>query len=485
MTTLLLNRQMVSLASVPADQTLLNFLRQNQRLTGTKEGCASGDCGACTVVVAEPSEGRLRYRAINSCITLVHSLSGKQVLTVEHLAQGDRLHPVQAAMVEHHGSQCGFCTPGFVMSLFALYHSGATAERSAVIKALSGNLCRCTGYRPIIDAGLAALTDVKPDAFDHYEASTLAQLSEIETGVLPKDSKPDQSVHFWQPKDRAALARTLAHTPEAHLCAGSTDLALEKTQQLKTLAPLIDLTRVAELRRVEVTNTEITLGAAVTYSELATPLLAEYPEAEEWLERLGSTPIRNRGTLGGNLGTASPIGDGPPLLLALDASLSLGSAKGLRRLPLSDFFTGYRRTALEPGEWIDAIHLPRRQPGSRFRVYKISKRFEDDISTVCAAFYLELDEAGKVRTFRAGFGGLAATPLQLPHWQDRLLHQSWADLDISPFAQALSDELTPLSDVRASARYRQRVSANLLRRFHLETTGAGATRAQPMELSHA
>lgn len=484
MTTFLLNEQRVTLQDNAADQTLLDYLRQDASLSGTKEGCASGDCGACTVVLVEPDKGGLRYRAINSCITLVHSLNARQILTVEHLAQADQLHPVQQAMVDHHASQCGFCTPGFVMSLFALYHSDAAAERSSVVRALSGNLCRCTGYRPIIDAGIDALANRQPDAFDARAEVTFRMLSEIETTVLPKDSLSDHVVQFWQPTDRQELERAMAQCPEARLSAGSTDLALEKTQQLKTLAPLIDLTRVAELQRLDVDDSSLNIGAAVTYSDLAETLLADYPEAAEWLERLGSTPVRNRGTLGGNLGTASPIGDVPPLLLALAAEISLGSARGLRRLSLQPFFTGYRQTLRKPDEWIDGIHLPRRMPGSLFRVYKVSKRVEDDISTVCAAFYLEL-KAGKVDVFRAGFGGLAATPLMLTEWQDSLLQLDWANLDIDHFAQTLEAELHPLDDVRASARYRQRIAGNLLRRFHLETTGSTGTRAIPVELTHA
>lgn len=469
MTTFLLNREAVTLPDTDPDMTVLEYLRQHAGLTGTKEGCASGDCGACTVVVGEPTEDGLRYRSLNSCITFVHSLAGKQLLTVEHLTRNGELHPVQDALVRHHGSQCGFCTPGFVMSLFALYHSDAPPHRDDILSALSGNLCRCTGYRPIIDAALDVLQHRHGDAFSEDRDAIEAELSQMETPVLPNNPKPDPSVGFWQPHNRQELAEALATAPDARLSAGSTDLALEKTQASQTLHSLIDLNRVDSLNRLVVDDDGLHIGAAVSYSDLEPALLADYPEAGEWLERLGSRPIRNRGTLGGNLGNASPIGDTPPLLIALGAEVTLASGADERRIPVADLITGYRQTQLNPGEWIDTIHIPRRRPGSDLRAYKISKRFEDDISTVCAVFYLELD-GDHVRGFRAAFGGLAATPLQLPDWQAGLIGQSWARLMVDDQAQQLADALSPIDDVRASARYRIAVTANLFRRFHLETT---------------
>ncbi|GGX46006.1 xanthine dehydrogenase small subunit [Saccharospirillum salsuginis] len=469
MTTFLLNREPISLTDTDPDMTVLEYLRQDAGLTGTKEGCASGDCGACTVVVGENTPDGLRYRSLNSCITFVHSLNGKQVLTVEHLVRNGELHPVQDALVRHHGSQCGFCTPGFVMSLFALYHSEAPPQREAVLSALSGNLCRCTGYRPIIDAALEVLQQRHGDAFDLEREAIEAELGQMETSVLPNTPKADPSVGFWQPRTRQELAKTLESAPDARFSAGSTDLALEKTQSSRSLHGLIDLTRVEGLNSVIVDDTGIHIGAAVSYSDLEPALLADYPEAAEWLERLGSRPIRNRGTLGGNLGTASPIGDTPPLLIALGAEVTLASGHGERRIPVAELITGYRRTQLQAGEWIDTVHLPRRRPGSELRAYKISKRFEDDISTVCAVFYLEPDDE-RVAEIRAAFGGLAATPLWLPDWQASLVGQHWPSLDIEEAARRLADELAPIDDVRASARYRVRVTANLLKRFHLETT---------------
>lgn len=473
MTSFLLNRTRIDLAATDPDLTLLEFLRQQAGLTGTKEGCASGDCGACTIVLGERTEAGLRFRAINSCITFVHSLNGKQVLTVEHLANSGQLHPVQEAMVKHHGSQCGFCTPGFIMSLFALYHSDAAPERNAVLNALSGNLCRCTGYRPIIDAALELLQQRHSDRFSLAAADIEAELN-----ALPK-AESDDGVGFWQPQNRAELGDAIDAHPDARFSAGSTDLALEKTQQVKAIAKLIDLTQVAELQLLTVDPQWINIGAAVTYADLAPALLADYPEAHEWLDRLGSTPIRNRGTLGGNLGNASPIGDTPPLLIALGAEITLASGTGERRLPVAKLITGYRQTVLNPGEWIDTVHIPRRQANAFLRAYKISKRFEDDISTVCACFYLERD-GDQITALRAGFGGLAATPLALESWTTALVGQSWSSLDVEATAADLAAQLNPIDDVRASAAYRVTVTANLWRRFVLESKGG----AEPLRVAN-
>jgi xanthine dehydrogenase small subunit len=380
------------------------------------------------------------------------------------------LHPVQQALVEYHGSQCGFCTPGFVMSLFALYHSDAPPNRESVLTALSGNLCRCTGYRPIIDAGLALLKDRHGDAFSDSLGDIETQLRSLETAVLPEETKADQSVGFWQPGNRKELAAARSRAPGARYSAGSTDLALEKTQRMAELPALIDLTHVAELNRLSVDSEGLHIGAAVSYSDLEPILLADYPETHEWLDRLGSSPIRNRGTLGGNLGNASPIGDTPPLLIALGASVTLSNGHTERTLPVGELITGYRQTVLNDDEWIDTIHIPRRRPGSQLRAYKISKRFEDDISTVCAVFYLETDDSDKVTLFRAGFGGLAATPLVLTDWQDNLTGQTWASVAVNDLSQELAIALDPIDDVRASARYRIQVTANLFKRFHLEMT---------------
>ncbi|MFG1496747.1 xanthine dehydrogenase small subunit [Saccharospirillum sp. HFRX-1] len=466
MTTFLLNRSRVELAPTDPDLTVLEYLRQDAKLTGTKEGCASGDCGACTVVIGERTEAGLRYRAVNSCITFVHSLAGKQLLTVEHLAATGQLHPVQQAMVKHHGSQCGFCTPGFIMSLFALYHSDTAPEREAVLNALSGNLCRCTGYRPIIDAAMELLEQRHGDAFSEQAEAIEAELAAM------NPAQSDSGVGFWQPRNRDELGEMLAAHPEARLSAGSTDLALEKTQSVKELPALIDLTAVAELQQLNVDAAFINIGAALPYADLAPALLADYPEASEWLDRLGSTPIRNRGSLGGNLGNASPIGDTPPLLIALNAEVTLASSNGQRRLPVAQLITGYRQTVLADGEWIDTVHIPRRPDNSTVRAYKISKRFEDDISTVCACFYLERD-GDSVTIFRAGFGGLAATPLSLDDWSQQLVGQAWSQLDIDAVASDLASRLQPIDDVRASAQYRITVTANLLRRFYLETSNSG------------
>jgi len=290
MTDFLLNRQPVTLAKTDPDLTVLDYLREQAHLTGTKEGCASGDCGACTVVVGELTDQGMRYRSLNSCITFVHSLHGKQLLTVEHLEQAGALHPVQQALVEHHGSQCGFCTPGFVMSLFALYHSDVAPSREAVLTALSGNLCRCTGYRPIIDAGMALLEQRHGDAFSAQITDIEAELRSLETPVLPEETKTDHAVGFWQPKTRQDLAKARAQAPGARYSAGSTDLALEKTQRLASLNALIDLSQVAELNHISVDDKglHITVGGESQLLEVDNVVLCAGQESLRELYRENS-----------------------------------------------------------------------------------------------------------------------------------------------------------------------------------------------------
>ncbi len=456
-----LGQQARVLRDVDPTMTVLDYLRGTERLCGTKEGCAEGDCGACTVILAG-ADGRAH--AVNACILFVTALDGKQLLTVEHLGPpGVALHPVQQAMVDRHGSQCGFCTPGFVMSIAALATEGA-AGRTAVNEALAGNLCRCTGYRPIVDAALYACAGDGP-------ALPLNPVAPSGTALTTPRCVAPRSV--------TELADALNRHPDAVIVAGGTDVGLWVTKQHRRLETTVSLDSVAGLADVTETADTIRIGAAATYTDALPVLEKHFPDFGALIRRIGSRQIRNRGTFGGNIANASPIGDTPPALLALDASLVLRKGDSQRTVKLDDFFTGYRRTVLAQSEFIERIDIPLPAAGEAFRCYKVSKRFDQDISAVCAAFRLRLD-AGVVRDIRAGFGGMAATPVRARAVEDALIGRPWTQAAIRGAQAALDDALAPLSDMRATATYRRLVARNLLMKLFLETSQEAAlTRLVP------
>ncbi len=461
----LLNNEPVELQVKDPNMTVLRFLREQQRKTGTKEGCAAGDCGACTVVVAAPSEDglSLTYTTINSCIALLSSLHGKQLITVEDLAEKQTLHPVQASMVEHHGSQCGFCTPGFVMSAFALYHNAAEPNREEVTDALSGNLCRCTGYRPIIDATLSACADKTEDKFDAQQAETLRKLA-----ALAQQNSPAADSKLLMPATRVALKAAIAANPDAPLVAGSTDLALEITQKNKQYTCLISLSQMAPLKAIASDENGIHIGAAVPLTEAMQTITHHYPSLKELFTRFASLPVRNQATIGGNVANASPIGDTPPLLLALNAQIVVDDGSTERTIAARDFFLGYRKTALKAGEWISRISLPLSAANQHLAAYKISKRMEDDISAVLAVFNVNI-ENGIVAGVATGFGGVAATPVSCEALEKTLTGMNWQDAAcITTGKQLLTEAFNPIDDVRATAAYRKQVAGNLWHRFWLE-----------------
>ncbi len=477
----LLNGNRVDVAGVPPQTTLLEYLRDEQRLTGTKEGCAEGDCGACTVVVAERSDGGVAWKPVNACIRLLPSVDGKAVFTVESLKSPDgSLHPVQQALVDCHASQCGFCTPGFAMSLFGLYKTATAPSRDAIGDALSGNLCRCTGYRPIVDAAQRMYALPPPQGWrgadataDRALASRLAQLSRTDTLHY---AHGDQ--RWAAPRSVAELAALCHERPDARIVAGMTDVALWVTKQHRMLDDIVYVGDIAELAIVRATDAGVEIGCAVPLTDAATALNRVYPELAEVWQRFASIPIRNSATLGGNVANGSPIGDSMPALIALGADVIVHGEGGERRVPLDAFYPGFRQTALRRGEFVAAVRVPPRAPDLVLAAYKISKRYDQDISAVFACFALLMD-GGTIRAARIGCGGVAATPIRAAATERCLAGASWDADTAARAATVLAAEFTPIDDMRASARYRSTVLGNLLLRCFHETSGP---RAYPLRV---
>ena len=474
----LMDGERYELDDVDPTRTVLQFLREDLGRTGTKEGCAEGDCGACTVVVAElDRDGNdLELRAINSCIQFLPTLDGKELFTVESLAgPGDDLHPVQRAMVECHGSQCGFCTPGFVMSLFALFKSETAPGRETIDHALAGNLCRCTGYRPIIAAAQAMYEDQPAEDWLSLPAGREGPPAEkIDALKALADGRPldvgSGSRRFLAPVTSRELANLLETHPDATLLAGGTDVGLWVTKQQRELDTVIYTGGVQELAQLAVSKTHIEIGAAVPLTDVVPLLIEHYPDLEELMLRFASPPIRNAATLGGNVANGSPIGDSMPALLALDSSVVLRSSGGSRELPLDRFYKDYMVNALEPGEFVESIRVPLPAAGVHVRSYKVSKRFDQDISAVCGAYRLQVGD-GRVTDVRIAYGGMAATVRRATRCEAALAGEPWTEATVDRGMRALADDFEPIDDMRSTADYRLRVAQNLLRRLYLETTG--------------
>ena len=446
-----------------SNQTVLQYLRDQAGLKGTKEGCAEGDCGACTLVIGDVVDGKIAYSAVNSCILFLPSLDGKQILTVESVADG-ALHPVQQAMIDLHGSQCGFCTPGIIMSLLTLHLNGGAKSRQAIDDALAGNLCRCTGYGPIIDAAEVACATPIDDAWQSRINVAQAQLIawSKDTAALKVETK---SGPYMAPKTPDQLASCLNDHPDATLVAGATDVGLWVTKMGKRLSPIISLSDVADLKSIRTTDTHLDIGAGVTYSNAHAALSGISPSLGELIRRIGSRQVRNSGTVGGNIANGSPIGDMPPALIAMGASVVLRSAQRKREVPLEDFFIEYGKQDLQPGEFVGRVLVPRHV--ERFRCYKVSKRFDQDITAVLGAFNIGID-AGIVTSARIAFGGMAGTPVRAAACEVALIGRPW-NMDTIGLAQtALDMDFAPMSDMRASASYRSLAARNLLERFYLE-----------------
>ena len=457
----------VELADPPSTRTVLEWLREDQHCTGTKEGCAEGDCGACTVVLGTLGADGLQLQPVNACIQFLPTLDGKALFTVEDLQQGDTLHPVQQSMVACHGSQCGFCTPGFVMSLWACYerHQGAgtVPTRQQLADDLSGNLCRCTGYRPILDAGQQMFT---APAARLETAPVLAALQ-----ALQADAPLHTGRGFHAPRSLSEFAALRAARPAAKILAGSTDMGLWVTKQFRDLGELIFIGGVAELQAVTVADGALHIGAGATLEAAWSALAAQWPALRDVWLRFASLPIRQAGTMGGNVANGSPIGDSAPVLMALDAAIVLRLGERVRQMPLAEFYLDYMKNRLEPGEFVQGlvVPLPLPLPGAaQVRAYKISKRFDCDISAVCAGLSITLD-AGVVCAARFAFGGMAATVRRAALAEAAVLGQPWTQATVRAAMAALAQDFQPLTDMRASAGYRLQVAQNLLQRLWLET----------------
>ncbi len=510
----------MALGNVPPDRTLLEVLREDLGCTGTKEGCGEGDCGACTVVLGEADgHGKVRYSAVNSCIRLAHSIDGMALWTAEDLAEDpliqpvaastqpanqithhSALHPAQEAMVQCHGSQCGFCTPGFVMSLFGMYQNrvcqGQSISRALAQQDLSGNLCRCTGYRPILDAA-QQMAQLPPMAVNEAEL-----LQKLELLALTPQA-PEANLAYITPATQADLLAARAAHPQAQVVAGATDVGLWVTKQHRQFPQVLDVTRAAELRRIDETPEHIAIGAAVTLTDAFARLTAQWPSLAEFAHRFAGLPVRNSGTLGGNVANGSPIGDSMPLLIALRAQVVLASqARGERALPLEALYTGYRQNVMAADELLVRIVVPKpsasksepppgrpkaastptggsddtpvRSVGANIlQAYKISKRFDDDISAVCLVLNLDIAD-GSVQRASIGAGGVAGTPVRAQQTEAALQGKPWTEATVQQAMRVLQAEFSPISDMRASGDYRRTVLGNLLQRFWLESQGGGA-----------
>jgi len=469
-----LNERLIELDDVAPDRTLLDFLRLDQVLRGTKEGCAEGDCGACTVLVGRLADERLVYEGVNACIRFVGSLDGCHVVTVEHLKGRDgALHPVQQALVDYHGSQCGFCTPGFVMSLYGLWLANPNPSVPEIEMALQGNLCRCTGYAPIIRAAgaISNYGAAAEDALNDERETIVARLEALKDGA--RVDVTSDAGRFIVPADVDDLAAVVNDMPEARIVAGATDVGLWVTKFMREISPVVFIGHL--MRDVEVGEDAITFGAGVSYTEAFEVICEKLPQLRELFERIGGAQVRNMGTIGGNIANGSPIGDTPPPLIALGAEIVLRKGNARRVVALEDFFIDYGKQDRLPGEFVESVRVPLPKSDELFAAYKVTKRRDEDITAVLGAFRLTvLDDV--VEKAVIAYGGMAGTPKRAKAVEQALVGKAWSLETVEAALAAFEMDYQPLTDWRASADYRMLAAKNLLKRFYFEMSGQTDTR---------
>ncbi len=452
-----LNDKIQEIHNPDPNETILNYIRLRLKKTGTKEGCAEGGCGACTIVIGELKKNDIIYKAVNSCIAFTPSLEGKQLLVVEDLiSKNGSLHPVQTAMVNYHGSQCGFCTPGFVMSLFSMYKNNNSYNEKTIEESLSGNLCRCTGYRPIIDAA-KSLNNSKSDQFEKNKRKTISLLKKIRPKSI---SIKNQNKKYFAPKTINELKKIIRKYPNLDFLSGGTDMSLIVTKQKKDLDNIVYLSSINELNYIKENYKYIEVGATTSLRQFELFIKKYYSDFNIILKRYGSVQIRNVATMAGNIATASPIGDSLPLLLSLDASIVIESFNKKTILPLENFFIGYRKTKLKKGQFISSIRIPILKKNI-FKAYKISKRIDDDISSVCASFNLAIVNK-KIKSIKIAYGGMAAIPKRAIYCEKVLLNSNFSENVILKAQKSLEKDFQPINDMRASKDYRMEIAKNLL-----------------------
>ncbi len=469
----ILNDEDVEITEIGATETLLDYLRLTKRLRGSKEGCAEGDCGACTVLVGRLGGDALSYKTVNACICFVGMLHGSHVVTIEHLSPaGGPLHPVQQAMVDYHGSQCGFCTPGIVMSLYGLWMQNSAPTVPQIEVALQGNLCRCTGYQPIVKAGLAmgSYADVAADPLVAHREAMKTRLRAINDGAMVDIGAGKNRLIVPATVDE--LAWVYAENPTATLVSGATDVGLWVTKFMRDIGPMIYIGHLRELQAITASDGALTLGAGVTYAQAREAIVAHFPQLAELWDRIGGGQVRNAGTVGANIANGSPIGDSPPPLIALDAHVILRKGSDRREVKLREFFIAYGKQDRQPGEFVETVIIPYLPAGEKLACYKVTKRKDEDISALCGAFRVFVNDDGNVGMVRIAFGGMAATPKRAKAVEEALIGRPWTTATIEAAIPAFAVDYQPLTDMRASKEYRLLAAQNLLRRFHLETTGS-------------